>query len=187
MKHATIFITYNPNIANEQTLAVRLHTIGAVNGFQMLLPDRYNSETILGEETRNRIGMADYVILFATTNKLSNVVKEEIEYAYQCLKDKSKIIVIYGAKKSLSEDITKHFTEIFYTKDETSDNVIERIFNTIFKKQQEELEWALKEAQLQKQKTEIARLKGEKERQSALIALLGIGLGLAILAAIAKE
>jgi hypothetical protein len=49
------------------------------------------------------------------------------------------------------------------------------------------LEWALKEAQLQKQKTEIARLKGEKERQSALIALLGIGLGLAILAAIAKE
>ncbi|MEY4935662.1 MAG: hypothetical protein RIS64_2021 [Bacteroidota bacterium] len=35
MNNPTIFISYNSNAANDQTLALRLHAIGAVNGFRM--------------------------------------------------------------------------------------------------------------------------------------------------------
>ena len=62
----TVFITYNPSSEVEQTLAVRLHTIGAVNGFKMLLPDRMYSEDVLDDETRHRIDSADWFILFLT-------------------------------------------------------------------------------------------------------------------------
>ena len=53
-----IFSTYNPNIAKEQTLAVRLHAVGATSGFRMYLPERYNSETILDncDKIVHRIG-----------------------------------------------------------------------------------------------------------------------------------
>ena len=40
MKQTTVFVTYNPGNDFAQTLAVRLHTIGAVHRFNMLMPDR---------------------------------------------------------------------------------------------------------------------------------------------------
>ena len=84
--------------------------------------------------------------------------------------------------------ITDHFTEIYYdAMEESTDQVIERILNTIFKKKQIEWENELKDARLKQQKIEIKRLKEQKEAQNALIALLGIGLGLAILTTIAKD
>lgn len=79
----TLFITYNPKNADEQTLALRLHSIAVANGFTACLPDRYDSLTTISENTKNRILQADYVIMFALTNRLSSVVKEEIEFAYQ--------------------------------------------------------------------------------------------------------
>jgi hypothetical protein len=45
MNPATIFVTYNPQNDFEQTLAVRLQTLGAIHGFNMLLPDRFGSKT----------------------------------------------------------------------------------------------------------------------------------------------
>ena len=115
MKTPTIFISYNPNSDFEQTLAVRLHTTGAVNGFRMFLPDRYNSDTIIDNETKNRISQSDWLIVFST-EELSEIVKQEIQYAWQKLKDKSKILVIYNFEKgkNIKGDITNHFTEIYF-------------------------------------------------------------------------
>lgn len=62
----TVFISYNPNSDIDQTLAVRLHTIGAVHGFNMLLPDRVGFTKSVSNETKSRILSADYFILFST-------------------------------------------------------------------------------------------------------------------------
>ena len=61
----TIFISYNPDNGLEQTLASRLHTIGAVNGFRMYMPDRFNSNSQLDYETIRRINLSDYFIVFS--------------------------------------------------------------------------------------------------------------------------
>ena len=89
-----VFISYNPHSDIEQTLAIRLHTIGAVHGFDMLLPDRYYHANTVSTETRSRILLADFFILFSTES-LSAVVEEEIIIAFSKLHDKSKIVVIY--------------------------------------------------------------------------------------------
>ncbi len=98
MKPTSIFISYNPNSAVEETLAVRLHTIGAVNDFIMYLPDRFDSENQISEESKSRISRSNYFVIFST-KPLSNVVKEEIEYAFKHINDKTRIIVIYDRER----------------------------------------------------------------------------------------
>ncbi len=100
MKQTTVFVTYNPGNDFEQTLAVRLHTIGAVHGFNMLMPDRYNSNGILNNETAFRIKSADYFIFFSTS-QLTSIVQQEINAAFTHLRDKSKILIIYNRVKNL--------------------------------------------------------------------------------------
>ena len=63
----SVFISYNPNSDIEQTLAVRLHTIGAVHGFTMLLPERFGFSKLPTNETKSRILSADYFILFSSS------------------------------------------------------------------------------------------------------------------------
>ncbi len=184
MKSIRIFITYNPNISAEQVLAVRLHTIGAVNGFLTQLPDRYNSETILDDETKTRIKSSNYVILFSLSSKLSNIVKEEIEYAFSILQDRSKIIVIYNQKKNLAGKMTDHFTEILYdpTAENAHNDVIKKILDTINIKQQIE-----ERKVIQKQQQQIKALEATNSSNNALIAFLSIGLGLAILSNLSEK
>jgi len=185
MKPTTIFITYNPNIDDEQTLAVRLHTIGAVNGFKMYLPDRYNSETYLVNETKLRIDEADFVVLFSLQSKLSNIVKQEIEYAWERLRDKSKIIVIYPSKKTLISTMTEHFTEIYFNPHkDTVDSVTNTILNTIFQKVQNQQKTELKENQLKKQKQEEIK---QEQTNNGILALISIGLALVILNKVMKK
>lgn len=169
MKPTSIFVTYNPKSDLEQTLAVRLHTIGAVNGFRMFLPDRYNSETILDNETKRRIGEADYFIMFST-QKLSKIVQQEINYAAQVLKDKSRIIVIYNSRieKNIIGATTDNFTALQYDPvSDQQDAFLHQIMDIIKTK-------------------EIANLKDKNSQQQALIALLGIGLGLFVLDSVAN-
>jgi len=174
----TIFVTYNPNSEFEQTLAIRLHTIGASSGFRMYLPDRFNSSKILDEETKSRIGRADYVVMFSITS-LSPIVKEEINYAFKQLNDKSKIIVIYDKQRgeNLTGVITSHFTPIYIDQfdDLGQDKVLSKIITTIQNKE------------IKSQSKQIVNLKKEKENSQALAALLGIGLGLLILGSAADS
>lgn len=167
MKTPTIFISYNPNSDFEQTLAVRLHTTGAVNGFRMFLPDRYNSETVIDNETKSRIAQSDWLVVFSTEN-LSDIVRQEIQYAWQVLKDKSKILVIYNFKKgkNLKGNITNYFTDIYF--DPENDDFDKIISEKIVHR-------TLLKEKLEKENKEL------KQQRNALLALLGIGVGLLLL------
>jgi hypothetical protein len=110
MKHKTIFISYNPNNDFEQTLAIRLHTIGGAHGFTILLPDRFNSNTKISSETDLRIRSADYFILFSTS-QLTPIVQQEVSTAFTHLKDKSKVLIIYDKVKNLKHN--ENCTEVF--------------------------------------------------------------------------
>jgi hypothetical protein len=189
MKPTTIFITYNPQVPAEQTLAVRLHSIGAVSGFRMYMPDRYNSDSFLDTETQRRIENADYMVFFSL-GTLSPIVKQEIEFAFQHFKDKSKIIVIYDERKgkNITGDITEHFTAFHLNPmDYAPDNVLQNIINQIFQKQQIATQQIAEQQTAQNKRSALVRQKQANESQNAFIALLGIGLGLLVLGALAKD
>jgi len=168
MKTPTIFITYNPKADHEQTLAVRLHTIGAVNGFRMFLPDRYNSESMLDNETKRRIAESDYFIFFATKFP-SKIVHEEINYFYDTFKDKSRIIVVYDSrnKKPINDEHLTVFPFNPVTDNQTE--FLNRIISSI------------------RQKNINIPQKNDNQLFNAIGALLGIGLGLYVLDSIFAE
>lgn len=103
-------------------MAVRLQAIGSVNGFRMFLPERYYSETILDDETKHRIEASDYYVVFSL-GKLSDIVQQEIIYAFNHLRDKSRILVIYDARKSNKKEghIHDYFHPFYF--DPVNDNV----------------------------------------------------------------
>jgi predicted RND superfamily exporter protein len=173
----TVFVTYNPSSDFEQTLAIRLHTIGASTGFRMYLPERFNSENILDDETKSRISKADYVVMFSIS-PLSAVVKQEIEFAFDVLKDKSKIVVIYDKQrgKNLRGNSASHFTPIYIDQfDADQQKVLLQIINTIRHKESKH------------QTKQVRQLQQEKESTQALTALFGIGLGLLMLGTLSSK
>lgn len=85
-----IFVSYNRNVQAEQSLALRLQTLGALYDLTISLPDR-TGRTTLKETTKQRIDKADLFLVFATRN-LTKPVVDEINYA---LTIKRKIIVVY--------------------------------------------------------------------------------------------
>ncbi len=129
MKPATVFVTYNPGNDFEQTLAVRLHTIGAVHGFNMLMPDRFGGNKKLDNETLYRIKSSDYFILFSTSN-LTPIVEQEVNTAFATLKDKSKILIIYNGVKNLKHN--ENCTEVFIDAGKDSpQEILEKIIQQI--------------------------------------------------------
>jgi len=109
----SVFITYNPQSDFERTLAFRLHTLGAVHGYKVFLPDRVAGAKTISPETFNRINASEYFILFSTS-PLSKIVQEEIEIAWKKLHDKSRIIIIYdGVVGGKNLKGTDSCTEIF--------------------------------------------------------------------------
>lgn len=172
MHSPTIFITYNSNSPSDQTLALRLHAIGAVNGFRMLLPDRSNSNTILDSETKTRINIADYFVLFSSVN-MSKIVQDEIAYAFTQWHDKSKIIVVYdkavGGKNLIN---TNQCTEILIdTRNEPLDMITTHIIKAI---------------NIQQNLT-IKKLEQENKNNNELVTFLGIGAGLLLLNALTSK
>ena len=162
MKSPTIFISYNSRSEAEQTLDVRLHTIGSVNGFNMLLPDR-NSNLVISDETKNRINQSNYFVLFSF-GKTSIQVETEMDQAFFRFKDKSRIIVIKPGAARQSIKSPAKFTQIYFDpKTESVDTIIQKIIKSIFHKQRT---------------IKTIAAKKEKEAENGLVALLGVGLGL---------
>jgi hypothetical protein len=113
MSLPSVFISYNPQSDVEMTLAVRLHTIGGVNGLQINLPDRLSFQRPdLTEETKHRIRNSQYFLVFST-GSLSTTVSQEIQYAFTTYNDPSKIIVIYDSRIGGNLQLAKKCTEIF--------------------------------------------------------------------------
>lgn len=121
MKQPTVFVTYNPGNDFEQTLAVRLHTIGAVHGFNMLMPDRFSNHAVLNSETVFRIKSSDYFIVFSTS-PLTPIVLNEVRTAFTHLKDKSKVLIIYNKVKNLKH--VENCTEVYIDAGKDSPQVI---------------------------------------------------------------
>ncbi len=164
-KIPTIFVSYNSNVESEQTLAVRLHSIGAVNGFRMFLPDRYDSNFVLGNDTKNRIDESDYFVVFSHTGKLTSIVEQEIQYAFEKFKKKSRILIIHDiTKPSQLEVQSNSYTEIG----------LNPVKDTI-------------ESSIHKIIEQIKSTENQNNTENGLLALLGIGLGLWILSAIISE
>ncbi len=126
----TVFISYNPNSDIEQTLAVRLHTIGAVHGFNMLLPDRVGFTKSVSNETKSRILSSDYFILFSTT-ALSATVLGEIRIAASKLHDKSKILVIYDISVGKNLKGADNFTEVYISRSSPVETILEKIISKV--------------------------------------------------------
>lgn len=126
----SIFITYNPNSEKEQVLAIRLHTLGAVNGFQMSLPDRSIGQN-LSSETKRRIEISHWIVCFSMS-PLSEAVKQELLYASRHKHDKSKIIVIYNKKKNIVGKAADYFSEYYYDSEiESSSDMMKKILDGI--------------------------------------------------------
>ena len=158
MTPATIFVTYNPQNEFEQTLAIRLQTLGAIHGFTMLLPDRFGGRPLVTQETEFRIKSSDYFILFSTS-QLTPIVQKEIETAYKYLQDKSKIIIVYDRVKNLHH--TSNCTEVYI--DSTKLSVQQILAKTMS---------SIQENRAKKNKEDV---------QNAVGAILLIGLGLLVL------
>jgi hypothetical protein len=130
----TVFISYNPQSDVEETLAIRLHTLGAVHGYNTLLPDRTDSRLSVTANTKQRINMADYFILFSITPTLSSMVLEEIKLAYARFHDKSKIIVVFDAKRGKNLKGIENCTAIFIdSQTQNISQILETIIATIQK------------------------------------------------------
>lgn len=165
----TVYITYNPGSEVEQTLAIRLPTIGAVNSFRMLLPDRLNSETVLDDETKQRIASADWFILFSTQLN-SSIVQQEIDHAVSAGLPASRIIIIYNPAyppQVTGSSSGQIFMGPFDPWTQSFDEVAQGILLTISRGIRSEMET-------------------QNRQKDGLLALLGIGLGLLTLNVLSK-
>ncbi len=166
MQNQKVFITYNTLNHQEKNLALRMHTIGAVNGFTMLLPDRFYQEISVSDATKHKIVQADWFVLFAM-GEISNQVAEEINFALQQFSDTSRIIVVHSlALQDNFRNIEKNITLIpFNPYTNSVDTILREIKN---------------------RKTQEHLVQQRKNDDAALLAFFGIGLGLLALAAFKK-
>jgi hypothetical protein len=112
MSLPSIFISYNQNSEVEQTLAIRLHTIGAVHGYNMLLPERLSNAQTVSIESKYRIEQSDFFICFSTVT-LTPIVQQEINIAFSKLHDRSKILVIYDERVGTNPTGAENCTAVF--------------------------------------------------------------------------
>lgn len=125
----TLFVTYNPRNEMEQTLAVRLQTLGAIHGLNMVMPDRSNQPGTLNRETRSRILSSDYFIFFATTEPAPEV-QAEIQAAYEYLNDPSHVVILRDRMKNIQPDL-KNTTLDINSREDPIQDMVEKIMNRI--------------------------------------------------------
>jgi hypothetical protein len=163
---AHIFISYNPKVESEQSLALRLQTLGALYGLSVSMPDRTGT-AMLKESTKQRIGKATLFIVFSTRNLAKSVISE-INYALEL---KKKIIVVYDKDVKKNLDIPG-VREIEYNqREDKPDKIIAEI---------------LKEVNKQPPTSAKKTVTAEKE-DDALGAFLVVGLGLLLLGALTAD
>lgn len=128
-----IFISYNQNVQAEQSLALRLQTLGALYDLSVSLPDRIGRLS-LKDTTKQRIDKANLFLVFATRN-LTKPVVDEINYA---LTTKKKIIVVYDKDVKTNLNL-KGVHEIEYDgKRDSPEKIISEINKVISKSKEDD-------------------------------------------------
>ena len=147
----TAFISYNTS-PEEQVFVYRLQTLASASGINVLLPQR--DGRVLSDETRQRINLADSVIVFLTSN-LTSQVREELAYA----QGRDKLIIPIYEKGARLSSLKGKFAWIEYDPERDTPGAVERKVLKLLEEKK-------------KKKANLA---------AALLAVLGIGL-LALLA-----
>lgn len=168
MASPRIFITYNPDHRIEEATALRLQTIASLYGLEVELPDRIG----VGAErnTEERISRADYVVAFILRNPLRKA-KEEINKAIEL---KKTLILIYdrSVKRPLS---IANYPNLFESTIDFSQGNAEDALHKVSE--------FIRDRHPATKKNTLKLSEGEK----SLLALLGIGLGIAGLAALIEK
>ena len=163
---ANIFISYNHKVETEQSLALRLQTLGSLYGLSISLPDRIGSVG-LKDTTMQRIEKSSLFIVFSTRN-LTKFVVNEINYAITL---KKKIIIVYDKdveKKSNLQGV--HEIEYNHRTD-NPEKIISEILSIIHKSPSKSLK---------------STSASEKE-ENTMGAFILVGLGLLLLAAVTSK
>lgn len=166
MNSQSVFLSYNSLSEIEQILALRLHTIGSVNGMNMYLPDRRIKDFQSDTETMLRISLADWFVLFSVGSKIEKRVLDEINYFIKMKKNPKRVILVYNPVlgKRIHGEVSRDFIDIpFDPKRQSQQEINNKIISEINKT-----------SNLQNE------LKGENSDSSLnqILALLGIGIGL---------
>lgn len=160
-----IFISYNPRVQAEQSLALRMQTLGALYGLAVSLPDRVGTIG-LKETTKQRINRATLFIVFATRN-ITLDVKREITYANQL---KKTIIVVYDKDVKNNLKIPGVHEIEYSQKTDSPEKIIKKINEIIGNS-----------------KSKAPRKKRKDDDDDAVGAFLLIGLGLLLLGAFTSK
>jgi len=142
----TAFISYNTS-PEEQVFVYRLQTLASASGINVLLPQRDGS--VLSDETRQRINLADSVIVFLTSS-LTPQVREELAYA----QGRDKLIIPIYEKGAKISPLREKFDWIEYDRRKDTPGAVEQKVLKLLK---------------EKKKT-------KEGLSAALLAVLGIGL-----------
>lgn len=163
-----VFITFNPNIKIEESTALRLQTISSLYGIAVDLPAR----VAIGHKdiTKRRIIESGIVVCFALSKKLSSEMKFDLETAMNA---KKPILVIYDKH----QDDVINFNNYPYLKKvkidySNSNTAIDEI--ALFLKKTIENSTTKKTVK-------------KTDNTPALLALLGVGVGLLALFALSKQ
>jgi len=163
-----IFVSYNPNVEIEQSTALRLQTLSSLYGAIVYLPDRLGSQK-LKSSTRQNIDDANVFVMFSTEN-LSSVVREEVEYALS----KNKRVVIFYDKQTGKNLNTSNIQN-------------PNLYETRFDPQNDDtvniLQQVLKHGGFVPAGTPVEMAKNKNKGISALV---GVGLGLLLMWGISK-
>jgi len=142
----TAFISYNTS-PEEQVFVYRLQTLASASGINVLLPQRDGS--VLSNETKQRINLADSVIVFLTSG-LSPQVREELAYA----QGRDKLIIPIYERGARISPLKEKFDWIEYDPRKDTPGAVEQKVLKLLK---------------EKKKT-------KENLSAALLAVLGIGL-----------
>lgn len=159
-----IFVSYNPGVEIEQSTALRLQTLSSLYGATVYLPDRLGT-IALKETTKQKISDSQVFVMFST-QRLTNIVQEEVNFALHLGK---RVIIFYDAR------VGKNLNTI------QKPNLIETTFNP----HTEDAATILKKAM------DLGGFQdapgGLSNSSSGLSAVVGIGLGLFLLWALTKD
>ncbi|MFQ5927483.1 MAG: toll/interleukin-1 receptor domain-containing protein [Terriglobia bacterium] len=163
-----VFLSYSTD-REQQVVVWRLQTLAAAHGITVYVPQRpkqafwlpssRRKPTLLASEVRNAIDQSDCVLAIIT-NKTSPFVEKELSYAL----GRNKIIIPIVRAGVQDSDFLKQFHQIFRFSPSDPPGKTEAEVVTFLKEQ-----------------------KISKENQQALGALVGIGLGLLLLFALAEK